>query len=86
MSEPTLLMKYFVLKPVGNDIFAAASRSAMLRYASIIDKDHPNFAKDIRHWAAVEEVNAKIKTAERETNDQSKQQINPPNSNRKSIK
>jgi hypothetical protein len=32
-------MKYFVLKPRGDNIYAQASRRAMLEYARIIEED-----------------------------------------------
>ena len=32
-----LLMKYFILKPRGNNIYAKASRQAMLEYAEVIE-------------------------------------------------
>ncbi len=57
MSEE-LMMKYFVLKPAGTDIFAKASRRAMAHYASEIREEHPEFAAQIREWAAREGVNA----------------------------
>lgn len=43
-----LQLKYFVLKPEGNDIFAKASREAMQKYSEIIDKEYPEFALEIR--------------------------------------
>lgn len=46
--EARLMMKYFVLKPWGNDIMAKASREAMLVYAHNIYPEHPEFAKEIR--------------------------------------
>ena len=53
MSEQ-LMMKYFVLKPKGNDLFAKASRQAMLKYASVIRDEHPEFAAQIREWVGEE--------------------------------
>lgn len=53
-----LLMKYFVLKPKGNDIFAAASRKAMRAYATHIREVNPEFSNDLRAWADQEQVNA----------------------------
>ncbi len=49
-----LLMKYFVLKPAGIDLYAQASRRAMRTYAALIDLDNPEFAKELREWADAE--------------------------------
>jgi hypothetical protein len=46
-----LLMKYFVLKPKGNDIFAKASRMAMRKYAEVIKDENPQFSAELREWA-----------------------------------
>ena len=46
-----LMMKYFVLKPAGNDKYAAASRAAMRRYAKLIQGDNPTLASDLLSWA-----------------------------------
>ena len=51
-----LMMKYFVLKPSGTDIFAAASRRAMSAYADTIAEENPEFARDIREWVGREWV------------------------------
>ena len=40
-----LEMKYFVLKPRGNDRYAAASRAAMRRYADVIVGENPALAQ-----------------------------------------
>ena len=45
-----LIMKYFVLKPEGNDIYALASRRAMAMYAETIEKENEVFANDLRKW------------------------------------
>jgi hypothetical protein len=50
-----LLMKYFVLKPEGDDTYAHASRSAMERYALIIRKENPQLADDLIAWVLREE-------------------------------
>jgi len=50
-----LFMKYFVLKPNGRDIYASASRSAMLTYADAIMDDNKDFALDIIQWVQSEE-------------------------------
>lgn len=47
-------MKYFVLKPRGSDSYAAASRAALLAYASGIEGENPELAADLRDWAARE--------------------------------
>ena len=45
-----LFMKYFVLKPAGNDAYAAASRAAMFRYALFIREENPEIWNDgLRH-------------------------------------
>ena len=49
-----LLMKYFVLKPHGDDRYAGASRKAMNAYASFIESENPELAKELRDWAANE--------------------------------
>lgn len=46
-----LLMKYFVLKPKGVDVYAQASRRAMRSYATLIETDNPQFAAELRKWA-----------------------------------
>jgi hypothetical protein len=50
-----LLMKYFVLKPSGDDAYAKASRMAMERYALIIRKENPQLADDLVAWVLREE-------------------------------
>jgi hypothetical protein len=50
--EQGLIMKYFVLKPGGNDIYAKASRAAMLLYAEKIETENKQFAYDIRDWVS----------------------------------
>jgi hypothetical protein len=45
-----LLMKYFVLKPAGNDWHAIASRSAMSHYAGFIWNENPKLAEDLNKW------------------------------------
>jgi len=44
-------MKYFVLKPKGDDIYAKASRQAMRSYAQQINKENPELADELREWA-----------------------------------
>ncbi len=59
MDEKGLLLKYFVLKPGGNDAYAMASRAAMSAYATLIDQQNPALAKDLREWILREEARAK---------------------------
>ncbi|MGH9930008.1 MAG: hypothetical protein ACREA9_12410 [Pyrinomonadaceae bacterium] len=60
MSEHApLLMKYFVLKPKGTDIYAEASRAAMKAYAKKIEHDNPTLAYELASWAVREELYAK---------------------------
>ena len=53
-----LLMKYFVLKPRGGDIYAKASRKAMRSYATMVGQENPTLAKQLRDWADDEQVDA----------------------------
>lgn len=46
-----LMMKYFVLKPHGTDVFARASRKAMRAYAALIMEENEQFGKELRAWA-----------------------------------
>lgn len=46
-----LVMKYFVLKPAGDDIYAKASRSAMRAYALKIKDANPELCRELREWA-----------------------------------
>lgn len=46
-----LILKYFVLKPKGTDVYAKASRKAMRTYAFEIMDENPAFAHDILDWA-----------------------------------
>lgn len=48
---PGLMMKYFVLKPNGNDAYARASRMAMRTYAHFIENENPELARDLMDWA-----------------------------------
>lgn len=47
---PGLIMKYFVLKPAGDDKYAKASRMAMRKYAEVIAEENLEFATEIRNW------------------------------------
>lgn len=53
-----LFMKYFVLKPRGNDLYASASRKAMRAYANHIKQDDPEFARELHEWADREQTAA----------------------------
>jgi len=46
-----LQMKYFVLKPRGDDLYAKASRRAMRSYASVMQHDNPVLCNQLREWA-----------------------------------
>lgn len=46
--ETGLMLKYFVLKPEGVDVYAEASRLAMMTYADHIEEYNPKFADEIR--------------------------------------
>lgn len=50
-----LLMKYFVLRPKGNDIHATASRAAMRTYADRIQSENPKLAQEIHDWVSKEQ-------------------------------
>lgn len=49
-----LQMKYFVLKPRGDDEYAAASRRAMRAYADSIRRTNEQFAAELEAWAHAE--------------------------------
>jgi hypothetical protein len=56
-----LKMKYFNLKPEAkkpNDIYAVASRRAMIAYASAIQKENPELCKELREWVFIEREKA----------------------------
>lgn len=53
-ANPGLQMKYFVLKPKGDDLYACASRRAMRQYALTIRRANPQFAHDLLAWADAE--------------------------------
>ena len=44
-------MKYFVLKPHGEDIYAKASRIAMRNYSNTIATENPELAEELLVWA-----------------------------------
>jgi hypothetical protein len=45
-----LVMKYFVLKPAGDDAYAKASRMAMRKYADAIEGENLMLATELRAW------------------------------------
>jgi hypothetical protein len=49
-----LQMKYFVLKPGGDDEFAKASRIAMKAFAQAISSSSLTLATDLMNWAQTE--------------------------------
>ncbi len=51
-----LIMKYFVLKPKGIDVYAEASRKAMRAYANHIEMANKELSKHLRDWAHSESV------------------------------
>ena len=53
-----LLLKYFVLKPKGDDVYASASRKAMRVYARHVEKENPILAEELRQWAMKESERA----------------------------
>ena len=55
-----LKMKYFVLKPKGDDTFAKASREALRAYAYCIQEENPELSDDLHQWADSE---THVKTA-----------------------
>ena len=48
-------LKYFVLKPGGDDAYARASRVAMRVFASEIEQDNKQLCGDIKQWVYEEE-------------------------------
>jgi len=46
-----LVMKYFVLKPCGDDRYAQASRAAIRRYADFIEPENQELARELNEWA-----------------------------------
>lgn len=63
-----LTMKYFVLKPKGDDIYALASRIAMRAYAGIVAVYNPELSEGLYNWTGEETMNAiKLKEGKNET-------------------
>jgi hypothetical protein len=46
-----LYPRYFVLKPHGDNPYAAASRRAMREYAKAIENENPQLCAELREWA-----------------------------------
>ena len=53
-----LFMKYFVLKPAGDNDYAAASREAMFSYAARIAKTNRALSDHVYEWAVREHEKA----------------------------
>lgn len=51
----SLQMKYFVLKPAGDDAYARAARKALQTYSLEITGENPSMANDMWKWAVREE-------------------------------
>ena len=49
-----LLLKYYVLKPKGNDQFAVASRAAMRTFAQSMHGHNNELSADVKAWAEKE--------------------------------
>lgn len=66
MSKSTRLTnKFYVLKPEGEDVYAKASRTAMLTYAKVIYDENPQLAQDLVAWVATEELAANMGIVEK---------------------
>ncbi len=57
----SLSMKYFVVKPRGEDIYAKSSRTAIHAYAKVIKPTNPGFAQALIDWASQEGALAYVK-------------------------
>ncbi len=60
-----LQMKYFVLKPAGDDPYAQASRNAMREYAKYIQGENIELSHDLDMWAINEQGEANKRDLER---------------------
>ena len=58
-----LTMKYFVLKPRGDDEYAFASRMAMQTYASHIEQENPELCQELHEWVLCESIDENSSTA-----------------------
>lgn len=63
-----LKMKYFVINPAGDDIYASASRSALIDYARVIKKVNPRLARSLEQWACDEDTESCDRRNEANTN------------------
>ncbi len=59
-----LEMKYFVLKPKGSDVYARASREALMAYSRFIKDENPKLSEDISKWVLEEEGNSNMEEVE----------------------
>jgi len=59
-----LEMKYFVLKPKGSDVYARASREALMAYSRFIKDENPKLSEDISKWVLEEEENSNMEEVE----------------------
>lgn len=59
-----LVMKYFVLKPAGDDAYAQASRQAMRKYADVIARENPELAFQLRQWTDQENAETYARSLE----------------------
>jgi hypothetical protein len=50
MKTDGLYMKYFILKPKGEDAFAFASREAMKLYAKLVKSEAPGLSDQLTKW------------------------------------
>ena len=50
MANLGMEMRYFVLKPKGDNVYAQASRVAMQVYADFIRLEDPQMAEDLYAW------------------------------------
>lgn len=61
-----LIMKYFILKPRAKDnawdVYALASRMAMLAYAEAVQSENPQLAKELIGWVTREEEKTQLIT------------------------
>ena len=58
-----LKMKYFVLKPEGNNLYASASRQALKAYSEAIAPADKILAEQLLFWATKEEESARLSEA-----------------------
>jgi hypothetical protein len=56
-----LLMKYFVLKPNGDDAYARAARAAMREYAKHIVTENLQLSDELWQWAQDQEAASRVR-------------------------